>query len=153
MTTDSTNDMARSDVGSGAIDRRRGITCSSTDFAMRDRFARAEGVRLSSSSNGLASILGLTSREGWLINRSHAWDDHGDVWHRDRRPIVYTSQPYGEPPRDVLDALTTRFALDIDVRPPSESWYYPGATSLVIFRATQWTRDRARQWVRDSRRW
>jgi hypothetical protein len=147
--------MARNDVGLGEIDRRRGMACKFSDFAMRDRFARAEGLRLSSSSNGFAALLGLRWHEAPLASfgSSLAWNDHGDLWHRGGRPIVYTSQPYGEPPRDVLDALTMRFALDIDVRPPSESWYYPGSTSLVIFRATEWTRDRARQWVRDSRRW
>lgn len=152
MTNNQPSSVAREDVGPGEIDRFRGISCKFTDFAMRDRFARAEGLRLSTSRNGLAAILGLTWRECRpnMLNSSTTWDDHVDVWHRGGKPVVYTSHPYGDPPPGVLESIAERFALTVEVRPPSESWYYPGSTSLVILRATEQTRALARAWVRQQ---
>lgn len=75
-------------------------------------------------------------------------DDHGDLWNRDGKAVVYTSQPYGPVSFDDLSSMT-KFAEKYGMvfRISAASWHYPAWTVLVIWTLatnSEWEpRDRA----------
>lgn len=122
-------------------------TCSKTDSALRAAWAEKHGLKLSPRRNDWHTFMGrqygrrMSDRADRDDELRNHWDDHGEVWipvvgHGKgyKRPACYTAQPYdlSERAREDLATLAADHAMRVEILPPAESWYYPGATWLVV---------------------
>lgn len=66
-------------------------------------------------------------------NHDHGtgWQDHGELWVRDGRPVVYVSQPYGIRAEGVQHLAALRAERGFDIRVDTDSWHFPGSTLLI----------------------
>ncbi len=60
--------------------------------------------------------------------------DHVDVWFKNKKPYLMTSQPYCVSKSDLRDLIAHCDKYDIDFQIDAESFYFPGHTIRILFK-------------------
>lgn len=107
------------------------ITCSKTDHDALDLWTATRGLK---ESRGRLGWEAVTSKRPAILREGTHWEDHCDLWTRNRKPVCFTSQPYDfdETPagRERLAEIAVKHGLYIEIGEHT-SWYYPGLTILI----------------------
>jgi len=94
-------------------------------YAQRRRLRWSKEHGLKPYAGGVERLLGRRRRL-----RAPTGDDHGQLWGRARRPLIYTMQPYYY--FDVVELGKWASELGLSVRCSAEfSWHFPGQTALI----------------------
>lgn len=66
--------------------------------------------------------------------------DHSEIWEKDGKPYLMTSQPYQVSKDDLRKLIAHCDAYDIDFQIDADSFYFPGGTIRILFKKERITR-------------